>query len=65
MTAALFTGYYRLHASTLAQVAFGMTTPTGTQAGIWMSGGGWLGMAHTFTSARATAIFNASSGGAN
>jgi len=35
------------NASTLAQVQFGNDTPTGTQAGIWMSGGGLVGGWHT------------------
>ncbi|HSU54954.1 MAG TPA: discoidin domain-containing protein [Candidatus Dormibacteraeota bacterium] len=53
------------NASTLAQVAVWNDTPTGTQAGIWMSGGGLVGDGTHIYFSTGNGDFNASSGGAN
>ncbi len=53
------------NASTLAQVAVWNDTPTGTQAGIWMYGGGLVGDGTHIYFSTGNGDFNASSGGAN
>ena len=53
------------NASTLAQAAVWNDTPTGTQAGIWMSGGGLVGDGTHIYFSTGNGDFNASSGGAN
>jgi hypothetical protein len=53
------------NASTLAQAAVWNDTPTGTKAGIWMSGGGLVGDGSHIYFSTGNGDFNASSGGAN
>jgi hypothetical protein len=53
------------NASTLAQVAAWNDSPTGTKAGIWMSGGGLVGDGTHIYFSTGNGDFNASSGGAN
>src|SRR6266481_1387861 len=53
------------NATTLAQAAVWNDTPTGTQGGIWMSGGGLVGDGTHIYLSTGNGSFNASSGGAN
>src|SRR2546421_10040092 len=53
------------NASTLVQAAVWNDTPTGTQAGIWMSGGGLVGDGTHIYLSTGNGSFSASSGGAD